>query len=255
MPVFRHGGKLIYFAHIPKCGGSSVEDYILERFGNIALLDNRFTAQPRDSRWSRTSPQHVDWASLQRILPAEMFSAIFTVVRHPVARVVSAYHFQVDVERAVSPQVTFADWLRDQAAALEADRFILDNHFRPQVDFIPADARVFHLEHGLDAIVPYLDALAGDRTGPRFIGHTNQRRGGKAARVEPVRPSPADLTLIAQIYAADFARFGYTPGNRQPEATRPVIAAEDLAACAAGRSAAARPINRLATRVRRKLRL
>lgn len=256
MPIFRSGTKIVYFAHIPKCGGSSIEDYIVARFGSVGFLDNGFTRLAKEDRWSRTSPQHIDWAALQRLVPTQIFSAVFTAVRHPVDRVVSAYHFQVDIEKSISPLVTFADWLRDQAAAFETDRFIIDNHFRPQVEFIPDDCDVFHLEHGLDAIVPYFDALAGDQDGPRFIGHVNQRGSIKGTGVaEPIVPTSSDLLLIEEIYAADFARFGYSIDRKQPDTPKPALAPTVLAASQAARAEAAKPHNRLIRRVRRKLKL
>ncbi len=92
MPVFKIGGKLCYFAHIPKCGGSSVAAYLKERVGPVGCFAP-LKWHDGAERWSRPSPQHIDWASLQHLLPEAMLDAVFAVVRHPVARIVSAYHF------------------------------------------------------------------------------------------------------------------------------------------------------------------
>ena len=254
MPIFRYGGGVAYFAHIPKCGGSSVEDYIVERFGGIWLHDNTFSAREPARRWSRTSAQHIDWASLQQMLPVADFDAVFAVVRHPAARLASDFHFQIDVEKSTPAGTPFSAWLREQAAAFASDRFILDNHFRPQADFIPEDCKIFHLEHGLDAIVPYLDALAGNQDGPRFIGHANRRGSNtRVARVEAVMPDAADLALIREIHAADFDRFGYVPGRKKPDAPEPALDGAFLDASRHARARASRPASRLARRVRRKL--
>ena len=111
MPLVRCNAKLLYFAHIPKCGGSSVEDYLRDRFKAVGFYDPNMHQTPPARRWSRTSPQHVDWTSLQRLLPAELLDEVFAVVRHPVSRIVSGYHFQVEVEKAVAPDTSFSDWL------------------------------------------------------------------------------------------------------------------------------------------------
>jgi hypothetical protein len=253
MPVFRGAGKLFYFAHVPKCGGSSIELYLKERFGAIGLVDHRHLSVPERLRWSRTSPQHVDWATLTRFMPEAMFDGVFTVVRHPVARIVSDYVFQIDVEKTVAPATSFSDWLRATFAGYASDRYMFDNHIRPQVEFAPEGCTVFHLEHGLDAIIPYIDALVGDENGPRFVGHTNQRRPEKGASREAA-PSAEDLALIREFYAADFARFGYVPDQPKPVAPQRKLDPAFLAASEAQRQRASRPISRLATKVLNRLR-
>lgn len=226
MPFFKTAGQIVYFAHVPKCAGTSVEDYLITRFGPLAMLDRRFLSAPPETRWSRTSPQHIDWQNLQTILPATMIDAVFTVVRHPVARAESAFHFQIGVEHSIPPETRFSDWLREQIRMMQADPFVLDAHMRPQTDFAPEEAAVFHMEHGLDALVPWLDALAGNSDGPRTIGHSNKRKSGKATGKDaPARAKlgPEDIALIEEAYAADFARFGYVAGERAPKTAVPAL--------------------------------
>lgn len=226
MPFFRTAGKIVYFAHVPKCAGTSVEDYLIERFGALAMLDRRFLSKEAATRWSRTSPQHIDWQSLQAILPATMIDAVFTVVRHPVARAESAFHFQIGVERSIPPETRFSDWLREQISMMRADPFVLDGHMRPQTDFVPEGAAIFHMEHGLDALIHWLDAVTGNADGPRSIGHSNKRTSspGKASGTQaPARSSPEDIALLEEAYAADFTRFGYSAGDRAPRALPPAL--------------------------------
>lgn len=224
MPFFRTAGKIVYFAHVPKCAGTSVEDYLIERFGTLAMLDRRFLSKEAAARWSRTSPQHIDWQSLQTILPATLIDAVFTVVRHPVARAESAFHFQIGVERSIPPETRFSNWLREQIAMMQADPFVLDSHMRPQSDFVPEGAAVFHMEHGLDALIHWLDAVTGSADGPRAIGHSNKRKSnpGKTSGAHAsARTSPEDIALLEKAYAADFARFGYSAEDRAPQARAP----------------------------------
>lgn len=251
MPFFRAGERVVYFVHVPKCGGTSVEEYLQSRFGPVAFLNNRFMDLPEAARWSRTSPQHIDRETLAQLFPDGFFDAAFAVVRHPVARILSTYHFQVAVEKRVPPGLAFADWLRQQVAARERDPFLIDNHFRPQMDFLPEGCAIFHLEHGLDALVPFLDALAGSEDGARFIGHVNRREAGRSREAVP---RAEDLALIAEIYAADFAGLGYLPDQKLPARPKPVLAADFLARNARARARAARPLNRLAARIRRGIR-
>lgn len=252
MPIFKAGSKLVYFAHVPKCGGTSIENYLQDRFGPIAFLDRDFSRRNAARHWSRTSPQHIDWESLERLFPRSFFDAVFAVVRHPVARVVSAYKFQQAVERSVSTEVPFAEWLHKQAQAWRRDPFVVDNHIRPQADFVPADCDIFHLEHGLDAIIPYLDRLAGVVAGPRRTSHVRPGDRSNTERSATIAIGPAELALIDEIYARDFGRFRYRRDEKMPTAPRPVPDCEFLAENAATRARDARPLNRLAARVKRR---
>jgi hypothetical protein len=253
MPFFRTAGKLVYYAHVPKCGGSAVARYIAQRFGPLAFHDSGFLRRPAAARWTRSSPQHVDAATLARLIPPALFDASFAVVRHPVARIVSTYHFQREVEGTIPPNLPFAEWLAQLAPDDPAEPFAYDNHIRPMTDIVPAGATVFHLEHGLDALVPWFDAVAGNAEGPRAILPENERgaRGGAAG--ERARPTAADVARIAQLYAADFARFGYAPQTPLPAAPAPVLPAAALAARDRELAAARRPLARLLRRLRRHL--
>ena len=251
MPIVRIASDLVYYAHVPKCGGTSVEDYLRERFGPLGLLNRKFTALPKPDRWSATSPQHIDWASLGQMFPPDYFAASFAVVRHPVARAFSAWQFQVQVEKAVSPDLPFADWLRQQAEFLHKNPYLDDNHLRPQADFMGSDCAIFHLEYGLDAIIPWLDRLAGNQSGPRAMAHSNRSDTAKTASPAP---GSADIALIEEIYAVDFARFGYRAGQKLPLTPRPDLAADFLAQAAAARAQANGFIPRTTNRVKRRLR-
>lgn len=223
MPILLINGALHYFAHVPKCAGSSVKDHLVARFGAMALTDGAFAKLAEGARWTRTSPDHVDWATLTRMVPADWFASVFAISRHPVARVVSAFHFQQEVEKAVPADTGFDAWLADGLSRMADDPFLYDNHLRPQVDFMPEDAAVFPVEAGLDALVTHLDTLSGDTSGPRQIGGRNVRasRGAEAK----AQPSDASLALIEQAYAADFARFGYRIDSPLPEGVTAEVAA------------------------------
>ncbi len=252
MPFFKAGSKLVYYAHVPKCGGSAVEHFIHGRAGEMAFVDQKYMSMDEPMRWSKTSPQHINTEALDRLIPASFFDASFTIVRHPVARVVSAYHFQLETEQRISKNVTFSDWLEDLDLAHAENPYAYDNHLRPMDDIVPQGAHVFYLEHGLDALVPWFDDLLGNRAAPRAIHRINERSAGS----QKVKPSPADLTRIAEIYKADFARFGYDLEEKMPKTAAPELAADYIAERDAELKAAASPmakVSKLAGKVVRKI--
>jgi hypothetical protein len=209
MPIFRIESDFHYFAHVPKCGGVSVDTYLMERFGVIGLREpNRFNLPP-DKRWSRTSPVHIPAATLKTMFPADWLRSSFAVVRHPVRRLISAFCFARDHHGHLPLSTDFNAWFQGAASWVLDDPFRLGGHFAPMVSFVPEGSRIFRLEDGLDAIVPYLDDLEGRSSGPRGISASNvgRWRGGEAAPT----PTSETLALVTRLYAPDFERFGYTP--------------------------------------------
>lgn len=207
MPLFCHNGKTYYFAHVPKCGGSAVEGYLRKRFGPLAFCDPGFLDQPEADRWSRTSPQHVDAATLARLFPPGFFAATFAVVRHPVARMRSEYQYDLALRGIPAPDLPFAVWLEQSLNLVTGAPFLRDNHLRPQIAFVPQDGcRLFRLEEGLEAIIPWLDEQTHSRAGPRKIPVAGPR--GARGHVDV---SPADIDRIAEHFRVDFEAFGYDP--------------------------------------------
>lgn len=212
MPIVRAGSKIIYFAHVPKCAGSSVVQYFEDRFGALGLHDHYFHFMTEKERWSRTSPQHVNTEVLYRMFPASFFDHSVAVVRHPVSRMVSAYHFQIEVEKKLTLKTSFGEWLEGIASELKSDPFIYDNHVRPMDDIVPDGAEIFPLEQGLPPLINWLDQVSGNTDGPREIPRVNER-GTKSGKITP---TAEEVDLVAKIYARDFQRFGYDPSEKRP---------------------------------------
>jgi hypothetical protein len=219
MPIIRMAGRLVYFAHVPKCGGTAISSYLEGRFGPLAFRDRRYLSIPQELRWSRSSPQHVAVENLDRLFPPGFFDASFAMVRHPVDRLASVFLFQLETEKTVPPGTRFSDWLR--GLGVQHQPFLYDNHIRPMTELVPEAAAVFRLEAGMGPVIDWIDRLVLARSEPESaagegIGQTNHRalrleRNPGLARV--FRASPQDRALIGDLYAADFARFGYDPAG------------------------------------------
>jgi len=254
MPIFRTGRDLVYYAHVPKCGGSSIATYLLDRFGALAFHDDAFLLKPTEQRWTASSPQHVDAKTLERLIPLSFFDAIFTIVRHPVGRAVSTYHFQLEVERSIPEGTGFTQWLDGIEAKRAARPFLHDNHVRPMSELVPSGATVFYMEHGLNALIPWLDALTGTTAGPRAIVPENVRGAFVKTASARIKPSQTDLAMIAEIYAEDFRRFGYVPANEMPDAPPPKTSPDFMAARDRALAKATSPVGQLKRKLRRKIR-
>ena len=207
MPIFRSGDKLIYFCHVPKCGGTSINRYLAARYGRVAFFDGTYHSNP--DPWCRTSPQHIAADDHLALFPAGFFDAAFTVVRNPVTRILSEFYYLRDRLKMVSGGRDFSEWLREILAVYYKGRFTLDNHLRPMCEMVPPGARVFKLENGLEQIVAYLDQLTSPVEGFRTI----ERHQQKDPTSETVRLAADDVALIETFYARDYDRFNYERGN------------------------------------------
>jgi hypothetical protein len=203
MPIFRTERNLIYFCHVPKCGGAAITRYLRERFGSVAFFNARYFDYK--DPWNRTSPQHISSDDLSALFPASFFDFVFAVVRNPVDRMISEYHYLRDGHRKLPLEQSFSNWLTTLPGVYRANRFALDNHLRPMCEMVPSDATIFKLEDGLSQVVSYLDEICGCDTGPRVI----ERFHARDERIERVRATTEDVALIESLYSKDYDRFGY----------------------------------------------
>lgn len=246
MPIFRIGDKLHYFAHVPKCGGTSIESYLTQRFGRLALHEPGWQLLNAPTRWNRSSAEHIPCASLERIIPADWLASSFAVVRHPVRRLASAFFFSRDTVPVIPLTTDINVWFKEVASRIKTEPFIYGSHLAPQVSFIPAESRIFRCEEGLDQIIPYLDGLAGNSDGPRNMPERNVGRW-RNEHAEQVL-SQETLDLIGQVYASDFDQFGYD----LPSQVSGIVLGDLPASSATGRPPSV-PKRPLLNRIYRKL--
>ncbi|OCX66413.1 hypothetical protein BFP70_05160 [Thioclava sp. SK-1] len=210
MPLIRSDARAAYFAHCPKAGGTSVEMFLIDNYPQTELYDGdwhsrRLAGERRDPAFD-CSPQHLTWADAQGQLSVEP-DLVFGIVRDPVKRMISEYKFQRMYRKRLFwlTRLGFSTWLHVVLAAARRDPYVLDNHLRPQVAFLPEHAQWFKLEDGLDPVRDAVVACLGLGQGMSDIPHSLKG----ASPGQAVRPARADLALITQAFAADYDRFGY----------------------------------------------
>jgi hypothetical protein len=216
MPIARlPNRKLIYFAHVPKCAGTTVETYLRVRFGPLGLLDSRFGKRPLQEAWSLSPPQHMPEPVRRDLLPDTLFDELFATVRHPATRLRSVFLFQREIEGAIPLKTSFPAWVGTLARSLATDPYALHGHLRPMIEYVPRGARVFRVENGLAPLVSWLDELAEEENPECSIKDMNvtsvrMAKSLPAGRKPPIiQLNKPVLERISDIYAADYDRFGY----------------------------------------------
>lgn len=203
MPLIRHDGNLVFFVHVPKTGGTSIEKALKDAGASVALLyGSRFEG------FCKTTFQHLNAEIYEKVIPPAFYDYSFAVVRHPFTRLVSEYYYR---RKRGFAKRTFDDWLNRAMKNYRQNPYIMDNHFRPQVDFIRPGVEVFKLEDGLE----YPLAAASHHLGltmPAPSSHVN-----KSQSKEPVVWSRRTRARITKFYKADFDRFGYDPNEEFSE--------------------------------------
>ena len=163
MPIFLNSKKTVHFAHIPKSGGTSIENYILSSgVAKYAFLDRNFAIHRADSAWNASSPQHIDGPSLKRLFPIGFFTDYFTMFRDPVERFASAYLFQMNEPGSSIKSININEFVTKHLEKSFAINGYCDNHFLPQSRFLyPGGSyKLFFLSiDGMEKVKTYLDNL------------------------------------------------------------------------------------------------
>lgn len=197
MPFIQHNGKRVLFIHIPKAGGTSVETWM----NGIAPLRLFSMGIPHASR---CTPQHYRAQDIRALLGEGFFDLAVTIVRNPYDRIASEYRMRAELakESFWKGLPAFSPWIEENLDRQQRERFHLDNHLRPQWEFLGNDVEVFRLEDGLAApLARIADVLSV--APPEMPPH--ELRSAPQEIVWDV----ADRIRVQTHYAKDFERFGY----------------------------------------------
>ncbi|KIC33697.1 sulfotransferase family protein [Leisingera sp. ANG-S5] len=221
MPLIKYKDVLLHFAHIPKCGGTSIERYIQGLNGvSLAFVDEQYVANPPQQHWNISSPQHIDGESISRLFPKDFFTGFFTIVRDPIARLESAYKFQRLVERRIGSDETLDQFVKTRLLENVLTKGWMDGHFYPQSGFFypGANYQVFKLEeNGAEKAKAFIDAALFGNPASQQMTHSNHLRVPEGFNPGDLVLSDEGLAVAEKIYGMDFDNFGYgRPSAAQP---------------------------------------
>lgn len=205
MPVFVRGDECVLFAHVPKTGGTALEQLFADSGYEVTYRDLT-PARVGVRTVRRCSPQHMHALLLEETFHLGAIPVKFTVVREPIARFRSEFahrHRPKDVE--VTPQVV-QQWGLRMLRRREEDPTWKDNHFRPQGEFVTDGMAVFRYEAGLGTVADALRAEHGLEL-PARLRTMNVPAAGTRSDDVPITQR-LHAALVAT-YAGDYERFGF----------------------------------------------
>lgn len=211
MPSLDLPNCLIWFAHCPKAGGTSVEKLMVATWGDrVGNLHWGWDLWWRKGGWRLAeppnSPQHLVWKDAQAVLRRKP-DVVFALTRDPLARMISEFNWQragLCGTRAgkILAHLPFAFWLRLMLRVVVHNPHAFDNHLRLQGDFIPDHAKVFRLEEGLEPVAAWLSEVTGHGLDLDTLPHALKTRSHLVVGAR-------EAALIGRAFSADYERFGY----------------------------------------------
>ena len=227
MPLFHNGDDLVLFVHIPKCGGTAIENSFRNAGWEWGYLN-----EPKKTGFDEKpcNPQHYHAELIEElIVPGGNTTHQIIVVRNPYTRLMSEFMWRTGANGHVKQHgytdVFFKSLDEFTVAHLKAYKvneaqyqlskkqfkdgkqsFVFDNHFRPQHYFITDDWNIYWFEEMETKFWPEMK----NKFGIESPGNPNTSIDLNIER-PIVHPNPSNefKELFTEIYYQDCKLFGY----------------------------------------------
>lgn len=194
MPLFLDNKQnIVLFIHIPKTGGTSIKHILIKNSQYIGYTPTRgeFPA----------SIQHFNASLLVKIGYKDISKYSFAVVRNPLDRIISEYKYRKKQSLVVRKFMNIDLFVHVVFELYKFNQYVLDNHIRPQKEFILKDTNTYKIEDGLENIKE-LEWLKLDE----LIGGVEQHNKSES---EVIQLNSSTLRLIVEFYDIDYDYFSY----------------------------------------------
>ncbi|AMJ94146.1 hypothetical protein AVL56_07375 [Alteromonas stellipolaris] len=202
MPLFLNEEKSVLFLHIPKTGGTTIENWLssTKKF-KIQL----FYGRPLED--TTVTPQHFGYETVSKLIgdfeESELFK--FAIVRDPYERLVSEFFYRIKLKHldlGRYPERLFSCWVVSVLKKAKRNPHVLDNHIRPQTYFTSSDVSIYKFEDGFERILDGVSENIGVTAPATIDSH-------KVGTKKEVEWTDSAIAMVKEHYAADFIEFSY----------------------------------------------
>lgn len=204
MPIFTLDNKKIFYAHVPKTGGTYVEDF----FRKNGFTVHFWSSRPAEMGLS-IPPQHWHSDIYEKIISPDDFDARFMTVRHPIDRLISEYRSTLRQHGNNS----FQNWLNVAETGFRENQAFNHNHLRPQSHFHSNGLWVYKCESKFDK---YWARSLGQQFAIEVQNEEVKSRRNTEETVN-INLDPDDLkaavSFCERYYKQDYIQFDYKPSD------------------------------------------
>lgn len=208
MPIFHKDNMRVLYVHVPKTGGSYIEQLFENNGFMVELVD--WGNQPGNlNTVRRCSPQHMHYELLDNLYVLSAFDYIFVTVRDPLERVISEYRMR---KRGNWSESDMAVWFDKIIKKYLTNPYILDNHMRPQSEFYIPSCTIFKLEDGYDEdFVSRIEGSLGVEFTVRKIEkvRVRDRMFGPNSAIDKSKIDAGFIESVCRFYHDDYSFYGY----------------------------------------------
>lgn len=205
--------RKIIFIHIPKCGGTSVEDLLWpnpdQRTERNLWMGVKYPFwRPIRNKYQTGGLQHLTADNVRKHVGDKTFNSFykFAFVRHPVSRLISQFKYlqkRDDLKRLlkIKGEVSFTDYL-DRISEIEHVQWLPQASFLLDPDGKQIVDDIFKLEDLNDHVLELTE-----RTGTDF---SLLQRKNTTSDISSPEVSRADLKKIEEMHHTDFMLLEYS---------------------------------------------
>ena len=199
MPLFTRQDRSVFYIHVPKTGGTSVEQFFLANGFQADYLD---TGGPKSlNGYRRCPPQHMHAEQIMAVLRPSRCGYVFATVREPLARIVSEYKMRA---RGHADFPRLPAWLDQSLRRYADDPFTFENHLRPQTEFMTPGCEVFRQEDGFGTrLIERVEAVLQVTIERRQFAHHKPERQTEVTAED----REAIRARVRDVYWQDYAAY------------------------------------------------
>ena len=193
MPYYKKNN--ILFIHIPKTGGTTIENYLNLRkcMQGYCVIKN-------------VAFQHFNWNDYNKLLGNEIYYKYFkfSIVRNPIDRCISEYYW-TPLNFGYGKNASFDHFLTEVEDIVKNKRFfdsLYHDHFQSQSYYILDNNKVM-----VDKIFRFENFLEISDFLSNYT--TKEIKPLNACNIKKLKPTEKQIEKIYQIYKDDFENFNY----------------------------------------------